>query len=68
MIIASIKYGNRRIGQYGINNYTCIADAEAKLKEYLGDLYKYRRFLYGKAENVTKQKNYVQDDRFTIVN
>lgn len=67
MIIASIKYGNKRIGCFGIKNYTCIANAETKLKEYLGDRYQYQRFLFGTVEYVTGLKNYEQDELFKII-
>jgi len=68
MIIASIKYGKKRIGQYGIDNCSCIADAKNKLNKYLGNFYQYRQFLFEDAKNVTKQKNYVQDELFKIIN
>ena len=68
MIIASVKYGNKRIGRYGITKYTCIADANNKLQVYLGDdIYYANNFYFDYEDFLLKRKNYQRCEVFKII-
>jgi len=67
MIIATIKQGNKRIGVYGIEHYTCLADAEHTLIQYLQLEYLDYAYKLDYADRITTQKNYIQSRNFKVI-
>lgn len=65
--IINIKYGKKRIGVLAFENANCLAHAEREFEKIKGwencHMYGYM----ANWEDITEQKNYVQDECFKVI-